>query len=92
VIKIPIYEYVCRACGYVDEEIEFGDEMNREHFCSQCNTLSDRKVSLSKFKLVYDNKTDMCSWGNEGYASSQYWNAYKKAKENGENVKPYGED
>jgi hypothetical protein len=33
------------------------------------------------FKLVYNNKTDMVSWGAEGYARSQYWDAVKKQKE-----------
>jgi len=34
----------------------------------------------------------MCSWGNEGYSSSHYWDAYRAARARGEDVKPAGED
>jgi putative FmdB family regulatory protein len=86
---MPIYEYRCVDCGNVDEKLEFGSEVNKEHFCSSCGKPSDRIVSKCRFELVYNNKTDMCDWqGN----TSMYWNDYKKSKENGEKVKPAGED
>lgn len=89
---MPIFEYRCTECDNVDERLEFGKEIDEKHYCSKCNGESKRIVSKNRFKLVYNNKTDMCSWGSEGYASSQYWRDYKAAKERGENVKPYGED
>ena len=89
---MPLFEYECMECGNVDERLEFGDEMEQEHFCSECNGLASRIVSNCKFKLVYNNRTDVCSWGSEGYASSHYWDEYKAAKERGEKVKPAGED
>ena len=89
---MPLHDYECNECGSIDERLEFGKEMDKEHYCSKCNRLMSRIVSLCKFKLVYNNKTDTCSWGNEGYASSQYWREYKKARERGEDVKPAGED
>jgi putative FmdB family regulatory protein len=89
---MPIYEYVCSSCGNYEERLEFGSEVDREHVCPSCNKQMDRIVSQCRFKLIYNNKTDVCSWGNEGYASSQYWKAYKEAKARGEDVKPAGED
>jgi len=89
---VPLYEYKCKVCDNIDEKLEFGSEMDQDHYCSKCGKPSDRIVSLNKFKLVYNNKTDLCSWGNEGYASSQYWKDYKAARERGEKVKPAGAD
>jgi putative FmdB family regulatory protein len=88
VITIPLYDYKCE-CGFIEEKLEFGEEIEQPHPCPKCGKemerLSPKKVS---FKLKYNNKTDMCSWGNEGYDSSRYWDEYKKAKERGEDVKP----
>jgi putative FmdB family regulatory protein len=89
---MPLFEYRCSVCNNVDEKLEFGNEMEQEHFCSLCDGASNRIVSMGRFELKYNNKTDICSWGNEGYASSQYWNAYKAARARGEDVKPAGED
>ncbi len=86
---MPLYEYICEACEHKEERLEFGEEINREHICPQCGRKMDRIVSLCKFKLEYNNKTDLCDWqGN----TSQYWRAYKEAKSEGKDVKPYGED
>jgi hypothetical protein len=92
VIKIPLFEYRCNLCNNVDERLEFGTEMEADHYCSLCEGLASRIVSQCKFELKYNNKTDMCSWGSEGYASSHYWDEYKAARARGENVKPAGED
>ena len=89
---MPLIEYQCSVCNNIDERLEFGDEMDEEHYCSKCNGLMSRIVSLCKFKLVYNNKLDSCSWGSEGYASSQYWREYNAARGRGEDVKPAGED
>jgi len=39
--------------------------------------------------LEYNNKTDMCDWSGN---TSHYWDDYKKAREEGKDVKPAGED
>lgn len=89
---LPLYDYLCMKCGHNEERLEFGEEIDKEHMCPECKNVMDRTVSLCSFKLVYNNKTDSCAWGNEGYASSHYWDAYKKARAEGQDVKPYGED
>jgi len=89
---VPLFEYECAECGNIDERLEFGSEMEQDHYCSKCGKTSDRIVSKNHFKLIYNNKTDLCSWGYDGYASSQYWRDYKAAKARGEDVKPAGED
>jgi len=48
-----------------------------------------KMVSLTSFKLEYNNKTDMCDWSGN---TSHYWDDYKKAREEGKDVKPAGED
>ena len=86
---MPLFEYRCNLCNNVDERLEFGTEMEADHYCSLCEGLASRIVSQCKFELKYNNKTDLCDWeGN----SSHYWDDYKKARENGQNVKPAGED
>jgi putative FmdB family regulatory protein len=86
---MPLYEYVCDNCGHYEERLEFGSEVDREHVCPSCKTEMNRLVSLCKFKLEYNNKTDICDWNGN---SSHYWNDYKEAKARGEDVKPAGED
>jgi len=92
VFEIPIFEYLCNDCGYYEEKLEFGKEMDKEHICPKCEKVMDKLISKSRFELKYNNKTDMCSWGNDGYSSSHYWDAYRAARANGQNVKPAGED
>jgi hypothetical protein len=50
----------------------------------------NRIYTKFNYKLIYNNKTDMCSWGIDGYASSQYWKNIKEARERGEDVKSPG--
>lgn len=86
---MPLYEYMCNICDDKVELLEFGEEIERKHICSKCGGSMDRIVSPCRFKLEYNNKTDLCDWqGN----SSQYWNDYRKAKSEGKDVKPLGED
>ena len=86
---MPIYEYICKDCEVLDERIEFGEEIDAPHPCPECGKEMSRMIpSKMSFKLVYNNKTDICSWGHEGYESSRYWDAYKKAKAEGKDVKP----
>jgi hypothetical protein len=39
------------------------------------------------FKLIYNNKKDVCAWSDNNYETSQYWSKVKEARERGENVK-----
>jgi len=92
VVKIPIFEYECKTCNKKIEKLEFGEEMEMDHFCPECKGLMKRIISETRFELKYNNKKDCCSWGKDGYASSKYWDAYKSARARGEKVKPAGED
>jgi putative FmdB family regulatory protein len=88
---MPLFDYQCKVCGNIDEKLLFGRETEEQKYCSECGKESKQIVSKTHFKLEYNNKTDMCSWGNEGYASSQYWNDVKAARSRGEKVKATGE-
>jgi len=82
---VPLFEYKCKVCNNIDEKLEFGKEMEQDHFCSKCGKPSERIVSLPKFKLEYNPKRDICDWqGN----TSMYWKDVKAARERGEDVKP----
>lgn len=88
-----LYDYRCSKCKKVTELFVTRKESENPIYCLFCNVSMERLFpKKGSFKLEYNNKTDICGWGYDGYASSQYWDAYKKAKERGENVKPAGED
>ncbi len=83
---IPIYDLFCPECGHT--EIDMILSINEDlPDCSKCQTSMKRVCGCKSFKLVYNNKTDMCAWGNEGYARSQYWDQYKKDKADGKDVR-----
>ena len=82
---MPIYDLYCpvSACGYeIQDRILNVDEDNGE--CPECGEGLKRFCGCKSFKLVYNNKTDICDWeGN----TTQYYRHYNEAKERGENVK-----
>ena len=88
-IKIPIYQYKCTECGYSEEKLVFGDEMEQVYECPECGTFMDKLFpDTMKFKLKFNPKTDKISWGNEGYQRSHYWDEVKKQRAEGKDVKP----
>ena len=89
---MPLYDCLCQNCETVVEVLVNSEE---DCFlqCSKCGENMIRKFPTgSTFHLKYNNKTDMCSWGNEGYQRSAYWDAVKEAKARGEKVKGMGEE
>jgi len=77
---MALFDYKCK-CGYSTELIVNNSKMD-EQKCPKCGKIMDRQFpNKFNFKLVFNNKTDMCSWGYEGYATSRYWDDVKKQKE-----------
>ena len=90
---MPIYQYECKTCGYSKENVEFGAEINKEHICPDCgNVLTRLFPDTMRFKLKYNPKKDRVSWGNEGYAETQYYKEVNKQRAEGKDVRPLGED
>lgn len=84
---MPIYTFECEACGNHDEIILSMSD-NSVQKCTKCNgDLTRTFPNKCSFKLKYNPKTDMVSWGNEGYASSMYWSDVKQARFEGKKVK-----
>lgn len=79
------YDVQCQKCGY-ETEILIDD---KEDFpsCGECGGEVKRIYTSMNFKLIYNNKTDMCSWGDHGYATSQYWSKIKEERAKGKDVK-----
>jgi putative FmdB family regulatory protein len=84
---MPMYDYQCDKCKMVKEIIvSYEDDIMT--VCDTCGGVMMRLFPTGQsFKLVYNNQTDMCSWGDDGYASSCYWNEVKEARARGEKVK-----
>ena len=84
---MPLNQYECKNCKKTMEKLEFGNEMDIEKLCPDCNTPMIWLFPTDMhFKLKYNPKIDKVSWGNEGYARSQYWDEVKKQRANGKNV------
>ena len=80
---MPIYDCYCPECDNIKEDIilKINEECPK---CSKCKTQMKRICNCTSFKLIYNNKTDMCDWnGNR----SQYWDEYNKQKAQGKNVR-----
>ena len=82
---LKIYDCECQGCGNIEERIS-EDGVNFDP-CSNCGEEMKRIFTSFNFRLKYNNKTDVCSWGNHGYETSQYWKDVKEARARGENVK-----
>lgn len=86
---IILYDTECKKCGNIEEQyIENGSFLP----CSKCGGEIRRIFSKFNFKLIYNNKTDVCAWGDNNYETSQYWSKVKEARERGEKVKGVGEE
>jgi len=85
----PIYDAECIECGKIEEDLWL--KMDEEP--TECSCGGKRKKHVGgRFKLVYNNKKDLCTWGDDGYSSSQYWRLVKEARDRGEKVKGINED
>lgn len=86
---MALHDVICEDCLIIVEDVnvKIGEEVNTA--CPECGKIMSKKPHVGSFELKYNNKTDICDWhGN----TSQYWDAYKKAKAEGKNVKPAGSD
>ena len=85
---MPLYDMYCKKCDNEEKDVLLPVGDIYEYSCHECGNWKMNKIcSCKSFKLVYNNKTDICAWGNENYESSQYWKLIKEAREKGENVK-----
>lgn len=64
---MPLYDFYCEDCEIKEEILII---KNEEVKCKKCGKLMKREFpNKTNFKLVYNNKTDVCDWqGN----TSQY--------------------
>jgi hypothetical protein len=73
---MAMYDFKCE-CGVLSERIVKQDEINNQE-CPRCSKIMEQQFpNTAYFKLVYNNKTDICDWAGN---TSQYWDATKKQK------------
>jgi putative FmdB family regulatory protein len=86
---MPIYDVHCEKCN---ENIEEWLKMDEEP--RPCENCKQRRVKLpgGYFKLVYNNKTQICGWSDNNYETNRYWSEVKKARSEGHKVKGANED
>jgi hypothetical protein len=86
---VPIYDTTCVNCGNTIEQF-LG--MNEEPImCVRCGGIMTKGVG-GYFRLVSNNKTQLCGWASDGYASNQYWSAVRKQRSEGKDVKACDEN
>lgn len=79
---MPLLDLICTKCG--NEVIDVWLKANENPgICKLCKGALAR-IPGGHFKLVYNNKTDMCDWSGN---TSMYWNEVKKQRAEGKNVK-----
>lgn len=80
---MPLYDYECEDCSLKEEHFESFD-CKDERFCPICNQKMRRLFpNKTSFKLVYNNKKDVCDWSGN---TTQYYRTYNEMKSQGKNV------
>jgi len=77
-------DVICPICNSVyEDKIIFNVEEDKI-LCVQCGDVVCEIIPAisASFRLKYDNKRDMVSWGKENYSPSQYYSAQKKLCKN----------
>jgi len=67
-------------CDYYEEDVMVDTNVDNYGECAVCGKGKIIRAVGQKFtfELKYNNKTDVCAWGNEGYSSSQFYKNMKK--------------
>jgi hypothetical protein len=82
---LKVYDVECNKCGHIEEQYSEDDTSFSD--CEKCGGIMTRTFTKFNFKLIYNNKTDICGWGAHNYDRSQYWDNVKAARERGEDAK-----
>lgn len=86
---MPIRDLWCE-CGHEEKDVIVGIDEEYPK-CPKCGETMKNLCRCASFQLKYDPRKDTVSWGNEGYATSRYWDAMKDAKAAGKKVAPADE-
>jgi len=73
---MPLYDTICPVCNVIEEDL-FLKMNERVPVCPTCGKERHKICNCKHFKLVYNNKTDICAWGNENYNSTQRYRYVK---------------
>lgn len=82
---LKIYDTECKECGQIIEQLLEAEEDPKD--CPVCQGETQRIFSKMNFKLIYDNKTQMCGWSHNNYAHNCYWDEVKEERRKGKKVK-----
>ena len=68
---MPIFDFHCDKCNTTIEKI-LKTNGSKNIKCPKCGTKMNRMFSTKmNFKLVYNPEKNICSWGSEGYSTTQ---------------------
>jgi|WetSurMetagenome_2_1015567.scaffolds.fasta_scaffold02911_7 hypothetical protein len=87
----PLFDLYCQKCDTVEEDVWL--KINEEiPLCIKCKKERNKICNCHSFKLRYDPKKDSCGWAFNSYDHSSYWDAVKKERAEGKNVKACNEN
>lgn len=87
---LKLYDTECKECGQRIEQYKEDNESFDN--CPVCSEEMTRVFTTFNYRLVYNNKKDVCGWADNHYQSSQYWKNVKQQREQGYDVKPAEEE
>lgn len=86
---LKYYDVKCTECGNIEEQLISNG--NKFYKCSKCGGEVKRVFTTFNYKLVYNNKKDICGWSFNNYDRSRYWDEVKSERAKGRDVKPANE-
>jgi len=85
---MPLYEYKCRSCGYIFEELMSSKSTPQTMACKKCGDVSERKMSV--FSSVVSggspNETIDMTIGREAEKRWQHINDRQNKRRSGKNI------
>lgn len=87
-----LYDIFCPKCNHIERDVFVYQNEDPNDLCPKCKTKMKKICSIGSFELKYDPKKDICSWGSDGYSTSQYWKDVKEERRKGRKVKGFGEE
>ena len=78
---LKYFDVQCSGCSEIKEVLlDDGDPMP---VCDECGSEMKRIFTSFNFKLIFNNKKDLCSWGDNNYETSQYYRKVNEARAQG---------
>lgn len=87
--RLVMYDIYCPECGTTKEDVLVKNDEDPADACEKCGAQMKKVCACGSFELKYDPKKDTTDWSGN---TTRYWDDVRKARQEGKDVKPAGED